>query len=34
MPLIYSEGRDNAAGRLREAVDEKEKGKPLTGERA
>jgi len=26
MPLIYSEGRANAVGRLREAIDRKEKG--------
>jgi hypothetical protein len=26
MPLIYGEGRDNARGRLREAIDKKEKG--------
>jgi hypothetical protein len=26
MPLIYSEGRENAIGRLREAIDRKEKG--------
>jgi hypothetical protein len=26
MPLIYGEGRENAVGRLREAVDRKEKG--------
>jgi hypothetical protein len=26
MPLIYGEGRDNARGRLREAIDRKEKG--------
>jgi hypothetical protein len=26
LPLIYGEGRDNARGRLREAIDKKEKG--------
>jgi hypothetical protein len=26
MSLIYGEGRDNAEGRLREAIDRKEKG--------
>jgi hypothetical protein len=26
MPLIYSEGRENAIARLREAIDKKEKG--------
>jgi hypothetical protein len=26
MPLIYSEGRANAVGRLQEAIDRKEKG--------
>jgi hypothetical protein len=26
MPLIYSEGRENAVGRLREATNRKEKG--------
>jgi hypothetical protein len=26
MPLIYGEGRENAVGRLREAIDMKEKG--------
>ena len=26
MPLVYGEGRDNAGGRLREAIDRKEKG--------
>lgn len=30
MPLIYGEGRENAAGRLREAVDRKEKGMPFS----
>ena len=26
MPLIYGEGRENAVGQLREAIDRKEKG--------
>ena len=26
MPLIYGEGRENAVGRLREAIERKEKG--------
>jgi hypothetical protein len=30
MPLIYGEGRENAVGRLREAVDRKEKGMPFS----
>jgi hypothetical protein len=30
MPLIYGEGRENAIGRLREAVDRKEKGMPFS----
>jgi hypothetical protein len=33
MPLIYSEGRANAVGRLREAIDRKEKGILLSFDR-
>ena len=32
MPLIYGEGRENAVGRLREAVDRKVKGTPFSSD--